>query len=127
MPFEEQTAEQAALVAARDAVPAGQEWLAASLGAVLDGSWEPDSQHTLGVAGTAAFRGCDIDTGETVPIVDLHVLYAVEGEPAADGEDLADVPGVVHGGRIVGMAPPGRCLHNAADGSRLWFWTAAPE
>lgn len=127
MSFEELTAEQAALAAARDAAADGRAWLAESLDAVLDGSWEPDSQHTLGVAGTAAFRGCDIDTGETVPIVDIHVLYAEPGEPAADGEDLADIPGVVHGDRIEGMAPQGLCLHNAAHGSRMWFWTAAPE
>lgn len=123
MSSEEQTAEQAALAAALADLPAGQAWLAASLGAVLDESWQPDSQHTLGLPGSAEFRACDLDTGATVPIVDLHVLYEVAGEGAVDGESLDDLPGVVHTDRIDGMAPHGLCLHNAANGSRTWFWT----
>lgn len=126
MSFEERNAEQVALAAARDAAPAEQGWLAASLGAVLDDSWEPDSQHTLGLPGTPGFRGCDIDTGEMVAVVDVHVLYAVDGEPVADGESPDDLRGVVHADRIDGMAPRGLCLHNATNGARTWFWTADP-
>lgn len=126
MSSEEQTVEQAVLAAALADLPADQAWLAASLSAVLDESWQPDSQHTLGLPGSAEFRACDIDTGATVPIVGLHILYAVDGEAAGGDERRDDLPGVVHADRIDAMAPRGLCLHNAANGSRAWFWTPVP-
>lgn len=96
---------------------------ARSLTAVLDETWQPDSQHTLGLPGSPTFRAHDLDSGRSaaISVAPAQFLHHQAGA-SASGEDDNNLPGVLHADRIEQMLPRGLCLHNAADGSRSWLW-----
>lgn len=94
-----------------------------SLAAALDGSWQPESLHTLGLPGSAAFRVVDVDTGaaESVGGWRIRFVHSTAGEASLPAATVDDMPGVVHCDRIRRGRPKGLCLHTGADGSRSWF------
>ena len=114
--------ERAALTAALGGLAAGSPQSQA-VTAVLEETWQPDSQHTLGLPGSPGFRAHDLDSGTSVGIsvAPGQFLHRESGE-IEPGDDPDQLPGVLHADRIEQMVPQGLCLHNAADGARSWFW-----
>lgn len=94
-----------------------------SLAAALDGSWRPESLHTLGLPGTSAFRVVDVDTGaaESVSGWRIRFVHSAAGEAGRPEAPADDMPGVTHCDRVRRGRPKGLCLHTGADGSRSWF------